>query len=161
MRILVLAVGRLKDGPERELVSRYLERARRILAEEIKAFKRVADEEKAAAFRPKVFFVSRTHSQIAQFVREEIEPLDYLFPKDETYNTGNRALMQIMAPLKARVRTYASSTPTVSSAPSANVKRPENIGSILAASVSSDSPRLKLRAPGPVSPPSGMKPWMR
>ena len=27
MRILVLAVGRLKDGPERELVSRYLDRA--------------------------------------------------------------------------------------------------------------------------------------
>ena len=30
MRILVLAVGRLKDGPERELVSRYLDRAQAI-----------------------------------------------------------------------------------------------------------------------------------
>ncbi len=30
MRILVLAVGRLKDGPERELVSRYLERAQAV-----------------------------------------------------------------------------------------------------------------------------------
>lgn len=41
---------------------------------------------------------------IADFVREEIEPLDYLFPKDETYNTKNEALMAIMAPLKAEVR---------------------------------------------------------
>jgi len=38
------------------------------------------------------------------FVRTEIEPLDYLFPKDETYNVGNAALMSIMAPLKAQVR---------------------------------------------------------
>ncbi len=28
MRILILAVGRLKDGPERELVTRYVDRAR-------------------------------------------------------------------------------------------------------------------------------------
>lgn len=41
---------------------------------------------------------------IERFVREEIEPLDYLFPKDETYNTGNEALMQILAPLKAATR---------------------------------------------------------
>ena len=41
---------------------------------------------------------------IEQFVRERIEPLDYLFPKDETYNTRNEALMSIMAPLKAEVR---------------------------------------------------------
>lgn len=41
---------------------------------------------------------------IADFVREEIEPLDYLFPKDETYNTRNEALMSIMAPLKDEVR---------------------------------------------------------
>ncbi len=41
---------------------------------------------------------------MAAFVREEIEPLDYLFPKDETYNVDNAALMAIMAPLKARVR---------------------------------------------------------
>ena len=41
---------------------------------------------------------------IAGFVREEIEPLDYLFPKDETYNTKNEALMTIMAPLKEEVR---------------------------------------------------------
>lgn len=41
---------------------------------------------------------------VEQFVREEIEPLDYLFPKDETYNTGNQALMAVMAPLKARVQ---------------------------------------------------------
>lgn len=41
---------------------------------------------------------------IESFVREEIEPLDYLFPKDETYNTGNAALMHILKPLKARVR---------------------------------------------------------
>ena len=41
---------------------------------------------------------------IERFVREEIEPLDYLFPKDETYNTRNEALMAIMAPLKAAVR---------------------------------------------------------
>lgn len=41
---------------------------------------------------------------IETFVREQIEPLDYLFPKDETYNTRNEALMSIMAPLKAEVR---------------------------------------------------------
>jgi acyl-CoA dehydrogenase len=41
---------------------------------------------------------------MAAFVRDEIEPLDYLFPKDETYNVNNEALMAIMAPLKARVR---------------------------------------------------------
>lgn len=49
------------------------------------------------AFQQKLDWVER-------FVREEIEPLDYLFPKDETYNTGNAALMRIMAPLKARVQ---------------------------------------------------------
>lgn len=38
------------------------------------------------------------------FVGEEIEPLDYLFPKDETYNVNNEALMHIMAPLKEQVR---------------------------------------------------------
>ena len=38
------------------------------------------------------------------FVRAEIEPLDYLFPKDETYNVGNTALMEIMKPLKAQVK---------------------------------------------------------
>ena len=38
---------------------------------------------------------------IEHFVRSEIEPLDYLFPKDETYNTGNPALMAIMTPLKS------------------------------------------------------------
>lgn len=41
---------------------------------------------------------------IDRFVREEIEPLDYLFPKDETYNTKNEALMTIMAPLKQEVK---------------------------------------------------------
>ena len=41
---------------------------------------------------------------MTDFVREEIEPLDYLFPKDETYNVKNAALMHIMAPLKQRVR---------------------------------------------------------
>ena len=41
---------------------------------------------------------------IEHFVRSEIEPLDYLFPKDETYNTGNPALMAIMTPLKAAVQ---------------------------------------------------------
>lgn len=41
---------------------------------------------------------------ITAFVREEIEPLDYLFPKDETYNTRNEALMHIMAPLKREVQ---------------------------------------------------------
>lgn len=41
---------------------------------------------------------------ITRFMREEIEPLDYLFPKDETYNTANQALMHILGPLKARVR---------------------------------------------------------
>jgi acyl-CoA dehydrogenase len=41
---------------------------------------------------------------IERFVRSEIEPLDYLFPKDETYNTGNPALMAIMTPLKAAVQ---------------------------------------------------------
>ena len=38
------------------------------------------------------------------FVREEVEPLDYLFPKDETYNVDNQALMDIIAPLKQQVR---------------------------------------------------------
>ncbi|MGD9604228.1 MAG: acyl-CoA dehydrogenase family protein [Gammaproteobacteria bacterium] len=41
---------------------------------------------------------------IARFVREEVEPLDYLFPKDETYNTRNQALMAILNPLKQQVR---------------------------------------------------------
>lgn len=41
---------------------------------------------------------------MTDFVREEIEPLDYLFPKDETYNVKNEALMHIMAPLKKQVR---------------------------------------------------------
>lgn len=41
---------------------------------------------------------------ITRFVREEIEPLDYLFPKDETYNTRNEALMSILNPLKHQVR---------------------------------------------------------
>ena len=41
---------------------------------------------------------------MAAFVRDEIEPLDYLFPKDETYNVNNKALMAILAPLKVRVR---------------------------------------------------------
>ena len=39
-----------------------------------------------------------------EFVRTEIEPLDYLFPKDETYNVANTALMEIMKPLKAQVK---------------------------------------------------------
>jgi hypothetical protein len=34
----------------------------------------------------------------------------------------------------------------------------EKYGSTFAANVSSDSPRLKLRSPGPISPPFGMKP---
>ncbi|MFT4582188.1 MAG: acyl-CoA dehydrogenase [Gammaproteobacteria bacterium] len=38
------------------------------------------------------------------FIRNEIEPLDYLFPKDETYNVNNAALTAILAPLKAQVR---------------------------------------------------------
>lgn len=41
---------------------------------------------------------------MATFIREEIEPLDYLFPKDETYNVDNKALMAILAPLKEKVR---------------------------------------------------------
>jgi acyl-CoA dehydrogenase len=41
---------------------------------------------------------------MAAFIREEIEPLDYLFPKDETYNVNNAALMAILAPLKNQVR---------------------------------------------------------
>lgn len=41
---------------------------------------------------------------MSDFLREEIEPLDYLFPKDETYNVNNEALMDIMAPLKQKVR---------------------------------------------------------
>ena len=41
---------------------------------------------------------------MSQFVRDEIEPLDYLFPKDETYNVNNAALMAILAPLKQQVR---------------------------------------------------------
>lgn len=41
---------------------------------------------------------------MSTFVAEEIEPLDYLFPKDETYNVNNEALMTILAPLKAQVR---------------------------------------------------------
>ncbi|MDA0821839.1 MAG: acyl-CoA dehydrogenase family protein [Proteobacteria bacterium] len=38
------------------------------------------------------------------FIRDEIEPLDYLFPKDETYNVNNAALMAILDPLKKQVR---------------------------------------------------------
>ena len=41
---------------------------------------------------------------MATFIGDEIEPLDYLFPKDETYNVNNSALMSILAPLKDRVR---------------------------------------------------------
>src|SRR5438552_8106838 len=55
----------------------------------------------------------------------------------------------------------ASSTPTLLSAASANVNWPAKCGSILALSVSSDSPRLKLRLPGPISSPPGTNPWIR
>ena len=55
---------------------------------------------------------------------------------------------------------YASSTDTVLSGAIENVSWPAKCGSTLAEKVSSDSPRLKLRRPGPISP-SGEKPGMR
>ena len=47
---------------------------------------------------------------IEQFVRERIEPLDYLFPKDETYNTRNEALMTRLSS-RARIRAPWPSRP--------------------------------------------------
>lgn len=41
---------------------------------------------------------------VDRFVREEVEPLDVLFHKDQCYNPGNEALWAIMAPLKKKVR---------------------------------------------------------
>jgi len=39
-----------------------------------------------------------------QFVAEKVEPIDFLFHKDQGYNPGNQALWDIMGPLKAEVR---------------------------------------------------------
>src|SRR3569833_2545354 len=55
----------------------------------------------------------------------------------------------------------ASSTLTLLSGASATLICPEKYGSILEASVSSDSPKFKLRLPGPTSSPLGKNPCMR
>jgi acyl-CoA dehydrogenase len=39
------------------------------------------------------------------FVRARVEPIDLLFHQDQAYNTGNQALLAIIRPLQAEVRT--------------------------------------------------------